>query len=82
MSPILIVDDDPLFLRQQTLATEQGIHAIQFSVSQDAGLKQVRNEAEKQLFLQVWHLICVRNGVCLWVYSNKYNSLMIVMRVI
>lgn len=43
-----------LFLRQQTLATEQGIHAIQFSVSQDAGLKQVRNEAEKQLFCQVW----------------------------
>jgi DNA-binding NtrC family response regulator len=23
-------------------------------VSEDAGLKQVRNEAEKQLFLQVW----------------------------
>ncbi len=44
-----------LFLRQQALATEQGIHAIQFAVSQDAGLKQVRNEAEKQLFLQVWH---------------------------
>ncbi|MBD3767021.1 MAG: response regulator [Gammaproteobacteria bacterium] len=44
-----------LFLRQQTLTTEQGIHAIQFMVSQNAGLKQVRNEAEKQLFLHVWH---------------------------
>jgi DNA-binding NtrC family response regulator len=43
-----------LFLRQQSLATEQGIHAIRFDVSEDAGLKQVRNEAEKQLFLQVW----------------------------
>lgn len=43
-----------LFLKQQALATAQGIHAIQFAVSQDAGLKQVRNEAEKQLFCQVW----------------------------
>jgi DNA-binding NtrC family response regulator len=43
-----------LFLKQQAADTAQGIHAIQFSVSEDAGLKQVRNEAEKRLFMQVW----------------------------
>jgi DNA-binding NtrC family response regulator len=43
-----------LFIKQQSQAKQQGIHAIRFDVSEDAGLKQVRNEAEKQLFLQVW----------------------------
>lgn len=43
-----------LFLRQENQAKSQGIHDIHFVISQDAGLKQVRNEAEKQLFIQVW----------------------------
>ncbi len=43
-----------LFIKQESQAKQQGIHAIRFDVSEDAGLKQVRNEAEKQLFLQVW----------------------------
>lgn len=43
-----------LFVKQEAQAQAQGVHAIRFAVSEDAGLKQVRNEAEKRLFIQVW----------------------------
>lgn len=43
-----------LFVKQQKQAKVQGHYPIQFSVSADAGLKTVRNEAEKRLFMQVW----------------------------
>lgn len=43
-----------LFLKQESQAKLQGMHAIRFDISEDAGLKSVRNEAEKRLFVQVW----------------------------
>lgn len=44
-----------LFIKQESQAKAQGRYSIKFSVSGDSGLKNVRNEAEKRLFLQVWH---------------------------
>lgn len=43
-----------LFSKQQAKKQLEKRHDIQFTVTEDAGLKQVRNEAEKRLFYQVW----------------------------
>lgn len=43
-----------LFYRQRQHQRQQGIHDIHFHIAEDAGLKQVRNEAERRLFADVW----------------------------
>jgi DNA-binding NtrC family response regulator len=43
-----------LFMTQEQQQRAQGVHAIAFQSTPNGGLKQVRNEAERQLFVQVW----------------------------